>query len=161
MNAFPPRRAVIKPEWIDYNGHLRDACYGLIVSQTMDDFMDWVGLDPAYRASTRCTLYTLEWHMHFLHEVKSTDILMVHTTVLDADRKRIHLGCQFQCAGSSGPVATADAMLLHVMQSDTPRSAEFSPTVYQALQDLKLTTAARAAWGPSSRKIELTHRPAA
>jgi len=159
MNAFPPFRAGIQPEWIDYNGHLRDACYGLIVSQAMDDFLDWVGLDAAYRASTRCTLYTLEWHMHFLHEVKSTDSLMVHSTVLDADRKRIHLGCQLVCDGRSGPVATADALLLHVMQGDTPRSAEFPASVYQALLDLKPAGAALAAWGPTSRKIDITRRP--
>jgi len=36
--------------------------------------MDHLGLDEAYRKSTRCTLYTLEMHIHFLHEVKGSTI---------------------------------------------------------------------------------------
>ena len=35
------------------------------------------GLDAAYRARTGCTLYTLEMHMHYLHEVKQTDTAAV------------------------------------------------------------------------------------
>jgi acyl-CoA thioester hydrolase len=34
----------ILPQWIDYNGHLRDAYYGLIVSEATDALMDRVGL---------------------------------------------------------------------------------------------------------------------
>jgi len=92
---LPPYRATIEPGWIDYNGHLRDAYYGLIVSYAIDDVMDALGLDAAYRAGTRCTLYTLEMHLHYLHEVKSSDDLVVETSVLDADQKRMHLGCRF------------------------------------------------------------------
>ena len=66
------------PEWIDYNGHLRDAYYVLVLSYAVDDVMDHLGLDAAYRERTHCTLYTLELHMHYLHEVKSTDELRCH-----------------------------------------------------------------------------------
>jgi len=50
-------------EWIDYNGHLRDAYYVLIVSQATDALMDRIGLDEAYRRRTQCTLYTVELHI--------------------------------------------------------------------------------------------------
>ncbi len=30
MTEFPLYRTRIEPAWIDYNGHLRDAYYGLI-----------------------------------------------------------------------------------------------------------------------------------
>jgi acyl-CoA thioester hydrolase len=66
MSSTPVYRTAVMPEWIDYNGHLRDAYYSLIVSLACDAFMDRIGLDEAYRARTRCTLYTLEMHMHFL-----------------------------------------------------------------------------------------------
>ena len=67
----------VEPAWIDYNGHLRDAYYGLVMSYAIDDIMDHLGLDAPYRERTRCTLYTLELHMRYLHEVKSTDDLAV------------------------------------------------------------------------------------
>jgi acyl-CoA thioesterase FadM len=70
--GVPIYRTGIVPAWIDYNGHLRDAYYGLIVSYSIDALMDRIGLDEAYRTRTGCTLYTLEMHIHYLREVKST-----------------------------------------------------------------------------------------
>ena len=161
MSSLPPYRAAIEPGWIDYNGHLRDAYYGLIVSLAIDDVMDTLGLDAAYRERTRCTLYTLEMHLHFLHEVKGDDVLDVETSVLDADEKRLHLGCRLTCASVAGPLAAADVMLLHVQQGDAPRSAAFPAEVAQRLRDLQLPAGAAAEWVPRSRKIEIRRRPAA
>src|SRR5262249_2110436 len=62
MAGLPIYQTTILPDWIDYNGHLRDAYYALIVSQASDALMDRVGLDAPYRTRTRCTLYTVEMH---------------------------------------------------------------------------------------------------
>jgi acyl-CoA thioester hydrolase len=158
LDALPPYRAKLLAEWIDYNGHLRDAYYGLILSYAIDDFMDYLGLDAAYRERTHCTLYTLELHIHYLHEVKSSDEVEVACSVLGADRKRIHVGCRFTRGGSGDTVATADLMLLHVHQAEKPSSAPFPPDVERKLEALTLSAAASAALGPASRKIELTRR---
>ena len=156
--ALPHFRATIDPAWIDYNGHLRDAYYGLIFSYAMDDMMDRVGLDEAYRKRTSCTLYTLELHLHYLHEVKASDELRLQNLVLDADRKRIHAGCLFHCARVSGPVAVAEAMLLHVQQGAAPATAPFPGAIDARLQALKLSTEALAQFAPTSRKIEIRRR---
>jgi len=158
VTQLPVYRARIEPEWIDYNGHLRDAYYGLVASYAIDGVMDHLGLDEAYRERTGCTLYTLELHIHYLHEVRGTDDLGVMSSVLDCDRKRIHLGCQFTCSRVSGVVATTDLMLLHVHQGDKPASAPFPDEVTAKLEALKLPPAAREAFGPTSRKIELQRR---
>lgn len=158
LHTLPLYRTRIQPEWIDYNGHLRDAYYGLVLSYAIDDVMDHLGLDAAYRERTRCTLYTLELHMHYLHEVKGTEQLNVETSILDADGKRIHMGCRFVSAPSSNTVATGEVMLLHVHQGEKPASAPFPPDIERKLQSLKLSSDARAAWGPGSRKIELKRR---
>ena len=158
MTQLPPYRAKILPDWIDFNGHLRDAYYALLLSYAIDEVMDHLGLDAAYRERTHCTLYTLEWHMHFLHEIKGTDQLSVTTSVLDADRKRIHAGCDFHCPRVEGPAATAEVMLLHVHQGEKPASASFPPEVQARLETLKLSPAALAARGLGSRKIELKRR---
>jgi len=50
--GIPIHESAVLPEWIDYNGHLRDAYYGLIFSESIDSLMDRVGLDAAYRART-------------------------------------------------------------------------------------------------------------
>jgi acyl-CoA thioesterase FadM len=158
VQQLPPYRAKILPDWIDYNGHLRDAYYGLIASYAVDEVMDHLGLDAAYRQTTHCTLYSLELHLHFLHEVKSTDDLMVTTSVLDFDRKRIHAGLKFRCSRVSEPVAIADMMLLHVHQGEKPAAAPFPEAVFSQLGALKLSASDAEAFGPLSRKIELKRR---
>jgi acyl-CoA thioester hydrolase len=158
LNTLPLYRAQIQPEWIDYNGHLRDAYYGLVLSYAIDDVMDHVGLDAAYREHTRCTLSTLELHLRDLHEVKGSEPLDVETSILDVDGKRIHIGCRFTCGPANGTVATGEVMLLHVHQGDKPASAPLPPDIERKLQSLKLSGDARAAWGPGSRQIELKRR---
>jgi acyl-CoA thioesterase FadM len=158
VTELPVYRATIEPAWIDYNGHLRDAYYGLVASYAVDGVMDILGLDAAYRERTHCTLYTLEVHLHYLHEVKSSDDLGVISSVLDFDRKRIQVGCRFICSRVSEPVATAEMMLLHVRQEDKPSVASFPDEVTAKLEALKVSPDAREAFGPSSRKIELKRR---
>jgi betainyl-CoA thioesterase len=156
--GLPAYRAEILPEWIDYNGHLRDAYYCVLMSYAIDDVMEHLGLDAAYRQDTRCTLYTLELHVHYFHEVKSSDELSVATAILDFDRKRIHAACDFLCPRMSEPVASAELMLLHVRQGEKPSSAAFPPVVAQRLEALKLPPDALALRGLGSRRIELRRR---
>ena len=158
MAVLPVYHVKIEPEWIDFNGHVRDAYYGLAASYAVDGLMDHLGLNAAYRESTGCTLYTLEMHLHFLHEVKDSDDLKILTFILDADRKRIHAGFTFICSRLVDPAATADLMLLHVHQGQKPASAPLPDAVTEKLNAVKLSPAARAAVGPLSRKIELRHR---
>jgi acyl-CoA thioester hydrolase len=158
VSGLPIYRAQIQTDWIDFNGHLRDAYYGLVASYAIDDVMDHLGLDAAYRARTRCTLYTLEVHLHYLHEVKSSDDLGVVTSILDFDRKRLQVGCLFVCSRVADPVATAEMMLLHVHQGDKPAVASFPDEVSAKLGELKVPAASREAFGPSSRKIEMKRR---
>jgi acyl-CoA thioester hydrolase len=136
MSGVNIYRTEVAPEWIDYNGHLRDAYYSLIVSLATDALMDRVGLDEGYRARTRCTLYTLEMHMHFLREVKKTDVVDVAVRILGTDRKRIHAAFDMRCSRYADPVATAEIMLLHVHQGDEPKAQAFPPEVIEGLARL-------------------------
>ena len=157
LNALAPYRVAIEPGWIDYNGHLRDAYYGVAFSLAIDDLMDQVGIDEPYRIRTRCTLYTLETHCHYLHEVKATDELAVRMLVMDCDRKRILAAGVFECSRLTAPVAVAEAMLLHVHQGDSPSSAPFPPEIESRLLALK-RAASWPAGLPGSRKLELKRR---
>ena len=158
MTELPAYRVTILPDWIDYNGHVRDAYYGLAASYALDDVMDHLGLDAAYRARTQCTLYTLEMHLHYLHEVKRTDDLEIVSLILDHDRKRIHIGCRFACSRVNGVVATAEMMLMHVHQGEKPAAAPFPDDVSARLAALKVAPGLRDAFAPGSRKIELKRR---
>jgi acyl-CoA thioester hydrolase len=158
VKALKIYSTAIAPEWIDYNGHLRDAYYGLILSYASDALMDQLGLDAAYRRATGCTLYTLEQHMHFLHEVMQSDQLDIQVRVLAADRKRIHAAFDFYCARYTDPVALGEMMLLHVRQQPGPAAVPFPPAVVSALEGLVASTSGAEPPGPPSRRIELRVR---
>jgi acyl-CoA thioester hydrolase len=158
VNDSTDYRVLIQPDWIDYNGHLRDAYYVVALSHAIDEMMVRWGIDEAYRRLTHCTLYTLELHIHFLHEIKASDELSVRTLVLAHDRKRIHAACDFLCPRLPEMAATADLMLLHVHQGDEPASSAFPPDIEAVLDAVQLTPEALATRPVASRKIELRRR---
>jgi len=148
----------VAPEWIDYNRHLRDGYYSVVMSLACDALMDHVGLDAGYRARTGCTLFTLEEHLHFLHEVKQSDRLDIRVRILGSDRKRMHAAFDFYCARYADPVATGELMLLHVHQGETTGAAPFPEPVMSAIESLKAATAELRPPGPGSRRLELRAR---
>lgn len=151
-------RCAIEPQWIDYNGHLRDAYYALVFSQAIDALMDEVGLDHGYRARTSCTLYTLEMHVHYLSEVKSTDEISVSARAIGIDSKRIHLAMALHCARLAEPAALGEFMLLHVQQAPTARSAVFPPAIQQRLEQWLATDAQSPLPALGSRAMTLPRR---
>ncbi len=52
MTKLPPFRSTVRPEWIDYNGHMSEAYYSLVFGHATDALMAETGLGPAYREST-------------------------------------------------------------------------------------------------------------
>jgi acyl-CoA thioester hydrolase len=151
-------RSPVLPEWIDYNGHLRDAYYIVVASQAVDALMDHLGIDAPYRKRTRCTLYTLEMHVHYFHEVKESDLLEVTVRIIASDDKRIHAGLELNCARLADPAASIEFMLLHVEQGENVKSLAFPEGIARAVQTLQAATADAPPAKRGSRKMELRGR---
>jgi acyl-CoA thioester hydrolase len=153
--TLPIYRTQVLAEWVDYNGHLRDAYYVLIASLATDALMDYIGIDAAYRRKTHCTLYTLEAHIHYFHEVKQQDVIEVSVRIVGADVKRIHAAFDLNCPRLSEAAASIEFMLLHVEQAESVVARAFPPEVAGALASLRATTADAAPARRGSRKMEL------
>lgn len=132
-NALPPFRCAVQPEWLDYNGHVRDAYYGLIFSLATDAFMDRIGLDAEGRARYGSTLYTLESHVSYLQELHGGAHLEVQAQLIAHDAKRLHLYLVLHAAGVEGPAAVGEQMLLHIDTSG-PRAARMPVPVLNAVE---------------------------
>jgi acyl-CoA thioester hydrolase len=156
--ATPIYRTAILPAWIDYNDHLRDAYYALILSYAIDALMERLGMDAAYRATTGNTLYTVEMHIHYLREVQRSDIVIVTARLLGADHKRIHAAFDITCEGQMAVAATAEFMLLHVHQGETVSTRPFAPEIAAAIAALAPVGADTPWSGPGSRRMELRGR---
>lgn len=103
----------VKPAWCDYNGHMSESSYLLVVGDNADAFFRYFGIDEEYRANGG-SLYTAETHLHHLRECNEGDQLTFTLQVLGVDRKRVHMVHEVLEADSGQPVATAEQMLLHV-----------------------------------------------
>src|SRR3954449_437779 len=105
--------ASVKPEWVDYNGHMSESCYLLAFGDSSDAFFRLIGIDEAYRASGR-SLYTVETHMHNRREAGEGESLDLTLQVLDVDRKRVHIFHEMRHGATGDLLATGEQLLVHV-----------------------------------------------
>jgi carnitine 3-dehydrogenase len=103
----------VRPEWVDYNGHMTDSRYLQVFGDATDALLRAVGVDDAYRDSGRA-LYTVESHVTHRAEAKSLEPLYVTTQILGLDDKRVHLFHSLVRRRDECLVATAEQLYLHV-----------------------------------------------
>lgn len=127
--------APVIADWVDYNGHLRDGFYMVLFSYGVDGLMDQIGLDAAGRKATGHSIFTLEAHIHFLHEVKLGAQVQIYCQLLAHDAKRMHVGLALQRKGDDTVMAYSEQMLLSVAM-DGPRASPFVPGVAARVQML-------------------------
>ncbi|BAW20899.1 MULTISPECIES: thioesterase family protein [Pseudomonas] len=135
MPALVTYRTPVQEDWVDYNGHLRDAFYLLIFSYATDALMERIGLDADSRGQSGNSLFTLEAHINYLHEVKLGAEVWVQTQIIGFDRKRLHVYHSLHRAGFDEVLAASEQMLLHVDLAG-PKSAPFNEQSAQLLQNL-------------------------
>jgi acyl-CoA thioester hydrolase len=124
----------VRPEWIDYNGHLYDGYYAVIFAEAADAFLDAVGLDQAGRGATGRTIYTLETHVRFLAEMKQGAPYRVDGQILDHDHKRVVLFLTLVDTVRDIIAATSEEMLMSIdTAGDAPRSAPWLPAQAEAI----------------------------
>ncbi|MFD3412261.1 thioesterase family protein [Streptomyces cyaneofuscatus] len=141
--ALPLFRRTVRPEWIDYNGHMSEAFYVLVFGYATDSMMIETGLHAGYRESTGCSLYTVESHLRYLRDVAVDAHLVVRTRLLGADAKKLRFAHEMYVVGASvdvpepadGPVATSELLALHVDQR-AGRAVPFPDAVRDRLDGL-------------------------
>lgn len=104
----------VRPEWVDYNGHMNVAYYVLVFDHGTDAFLDAVGLGAAYRHATDKSMFVVESHVTYQAETRVGDALRVETRVLGTEGKKVHLFHRMTANGKAETVATNEILLLHV-----------------------------------------------
>jgi len=128
---LPLFEQTVRPEWIDYNGHMSEAFYVLVFGHATDEMMNAVGLGPAYRERSGCSLYTVEAHVRYLDEVAEGTPLTVRTRVLGVDGKKLRFA--HEMSAEDRTVATSELFALHVGAAG---STPFPPEVRDRLAGL-------------------------
>ena len=126
----------VLPDWIDYNKHMNVAYYVLIFDQSLDVFLDDIGLTREYRDTSGCTVYVLEAHVTYIQEVHEGDPLAMYLRVLDCDEKRMHLFLEMRHRDKGFLAATSEQMIMH-LDKEGPKAAAM-PDIFQSrLQQYK------------------------
>jgi len=123
----------VKPEWIDFNGHLNMAYYNVLFDLCADEIYNDLGFGPDYQKTGRTT-YTAEFHLCYVRELHVNDPVTVTLQLLDFDEKRFHT-YQEIWHEDGWLAATGEAMALHVDQSG-PRVAPMPPEILARMKAL-------------------------
>src|SRR3954449_12978164 len=105
-------REPVLDEWIDYNGHLSEPYYVLVLGHATDEVMDTIGLGPAYRESTGASLYTVEAHVRYLDQVGPGALLEARSWVIGATGKLLWIWHELWADGKLR--ATEEVLGVHV-----------------------------------------------
>jgi acyl-CoA thioester hydrolase len=110
----------VRPEWIDYNGHLSEAYYVLVFGHATDAFMIHLGMTPKYLADTATSLFTLEAHVRYLDQIPPDVRLEVRSTVIGVTGKLIWLWHEMY---SEGRLRASEEVLMVHVDTSTGRSS--------------------------------------
>ena len=58
----------VRPDWLDYNGHMTESRYLQVFGDTTDAFLNFIGMDENYRKQG-FSVYTVETHIRHVCEV--------------------------------------------------------------------------------------------
>ncbi len=124
-------REPVLDEWIDYNGHLSEPYYVLVLGHATDAVMEYVGLGPEHRAATDTSLFTVEAHVRYLDQVSSGVDLEVRSSVIGVSPKLLWIWHELYAEGTLR--ATEEILGVHV-DTVSGRSLPFPQEVAERIQ---------------------------
>jgi carnitine 3-dehydrogenase len=146
----------VRPEWVDYNGHMSDFRYGQLFGESIDALFRQVGVDESYRETARM-YYTVENHLLHLGEAKVGEALYVTAQVLGVDDKRLHVFQRMHRGRDDKQIATAEQMYLHV-NTGVPKAAVADAKVRAKLEAVRSAHAELPLPGEAGRSIGRAQR---
>lgn len=130
-------RERVRPEWIDYNGHMNVAYYVLAFDHAADALFDAIGMDAAYRERTGFSTFALECHVVYKREVAAGDPLRFEVQMLDFDGRFFHYIAKMYHDRENWLAASCEWISCGVdmkTRKPAPLPAEIA-TVFQALHE--------------------------
>jgi acyl-CoA thioester hydrolase len=118
--------AVVKPEWIDYNGHMNMGYYAVAFDELATDrYFDDLGIGMAHKQQVNNSTFTLGANIDYLQEVVEGEPLRITTQLVDFDHKRLHYyHCMYN--DDKGYLAATNECLTMYVDIATRRSTTFS-----------------------------------
>lgn len=146
---------VVRPEWIDINGHMNVAYYVLALDHGVDDLWAQFGITNEYISTGHGSTFAVECHITYQKELREADPYCVRAQILAYDEKRIH---QFQWlyhAQHGYLAATAEWMNLHVSLA-TRRVTPWPAAILQNIGDFAGRQAGQRLPAEAGKRMRVT-----
>lgn len=130
----------VRPEWIDFNGHMNLAFYVLAFDHATDRLLHHVNLGEAYMRRTGSSVFVLEAHVVYKREMKLGDRMRFTTQLLGYDDKRLHYIHHMYHADEGFLAAANEIMAVHVDMA-ARRASPIPPEAARALAGLRAAQA--------------------
>jgi acyl-CoA thioester hydrolase len=116
----------VKPEWIDYNGHMNMGYYLIAFDHIATDrFYDSMEIGLAQKEALGTTTFALGANIDFKREVMEGDKLRLTSQLVDYDHKRLHfIQCMYHA--QEGYLAATNECLGMYIDLKTRRSTAFN-----------------------------------
>ncbi len=111
--VLEPIQGQVRPEWIDYNGHMTDSRYHQVFGDAMDALCRRVGIDEQYRERVGM-YYTVETHTMHHAQLKVGESFYLTTRLVSVDPKRLRVFHSLHRSVNRDLIATGEQMHLHV-----------------------------------------------
>jgi carnitine 3-dehydrogenase len=133
----------VRPEWVDYNGHMSDFRYLQVFGEAMDALYRKVGVDETYRGQGRM-LYTVDTQVSYLAEAKINEPLYSTTRVLFVDSKRLKVQHALHRGRDNKLIATGTQTHVHV-DTQAGKACAMGDDLYRRFEALRAAQPAAAA----------------
>jgi acyl-CoA thioester hydrolase len=112
---FPGAEGVVRPEWIDANGHMNLAYYVVLFDTCgIDPLFAALGFGEAYREATNHGPFAVETHTLYERELLAGERVRLSAHVLGVDAKRLHVALEMHRAADGKRAAAQEVLFLHV-----------------------------------------------
>jgi carnitine 3-dehydrogenase len=125
----------VRPEWVDYNGHMTDFRYLQVFGEAMEALYRRVGIDASYRLSARM-FYTVNTQIEYHAEAKVDEPLYATTRVLSVDNKRLKVRHQLYRGSDDRLLASGEQTHVHV-NTQTGKAAAMDEDLQRRLESLR------------------------
>ena len=135
MNSsfFESSAGVVKPEWIDFNGHMTIARYLDAFTVGINDFYDFMQVGEQYRDEIGHSLFALENHSSYQRELRLGDPIAMTSQLLAFDKNKIRYFSRLLHRETREQAAAVEMFVINVDMT-TRRAVNFPPATLDRLQ---------------------------
>lgn len=126
-------RSTVRPEWVDWNGHMNVAYYVTAFDQASGAFMRNIGLGRPYVDNKLGMTFVLEMHITYDRELREGAPMLFRTQLLDCDAKRVHLFHEMLHVDEGYLAATNETIIMNIDYA-TRKSGPFPAQAAERLE---------------------------